>query len=159
MLNTGTQPETGTETQRKRGFLARGVRFLWRFASDAPYRHMMRLLWRPPAGVFQPFNDTQPDRYPVIFKFVQRQLGADSDVNILSFGCATGEEVFSLRSIFRAPRSRASTRTAAASPSRGAACARLPMPRCRLRMASRRKRSRPRLTMRSSAWPCCGTAV
>jgi len=100
MLNKGTQPENAEETQRRRGFLARGLRFVWRFATDAPYRHMMRLLWRPPAGVFQPFNDTQPDRYPAIFKFVQHQLGAGSEANILSFGCATGEEVFSLRQYF-----------------------------------------------------------
>jgi SAM-dependent methyltransferase len=100
MLNTGTQPENGSETERKRSFLRRGVRFLSRFVSDAPYRHMLRLVWRPPHGVFQPFSDTQPDRYPAIFKFVQRQLGAESEVRILSFGCATGEEVFSLRQYF-----------------------------------------------------------
>lgn len=61
---------------------------------------MMRLYWRPTRGSFQPFNDTQADRYPIIFRFVQQQLGADSAVRILSFGCATGEEVFSLRRYF-----------------------------------------------------------
>jgi SAM-dependent methyltransferase len=58
----------------------------------------LRLL--PPTGVFQPFNDTSVDRYPKIFRFVQSTLGATSKIRILSYGCSTGEEVFSLRSYF-----------------------------------------------------------
>jgi 2-polyprenyl-3-methyl-5-hydroxy-6-metoxy-1,4-benzoquinol methylase len=76
------------------------LRKLWRLAVDRPYRHMMWLHWRHPANAFQPYNDTQPDRYPRIFEFVQRQLSARSDLRILSFGCSTGEEVFSLRRYF-----------------------------------------------------------
>lgn len=40
------------------------------------------------------------DRYPVIFSFVQSTLGRDSAIKILSYGCSTGEEVFSLRNYF-----------------------------------------------------------
>jgi 2-polyprenyl-3-methyl-5-hydroxy-6-metoxy-1,4-benzoquinol methylase len=61
---------------------------------------MMWLLWRQPAGAFQPFNDTAPDRYGRIFRFVQHRLGAQSQLRILSFGCSTGEEVFSLHRYF-----------------------------------------------------------
>jgi SAM-dependent methyltransferase len=75
----------------------RAARLAWRLLRDPPYRHMMRLFWWPKPGAFQPFNDTKADRYPEIFKFVQRELGADRPLDILSFGCATGEEVFSLR--------------------------------------------------------------
>src|SRR5690348_1435173 len=78
----------------------RAMRFAWRVLSDPAFRHMIRLAWRPKRGAFQPFNDTQPDRYPVIFKFVQARLGAETPAAILSFGCATGEEVFSLRRYF-----------------------------------------------------------
>jgi trans-aconitate methyltransferase len=80
--------------------LLRAGRKLWRLAIDGPYRHMLWLHWRHPAEAFQPFNTTRPDRYPEIFAFVQSELGAQSDLKILSFGCATGEEVFSLRRYF-----------------------------------------------------------
>ena len=53
-----------------------------------------------PRGLFQPNNDTKPDRYPEIFRFVQSQLGADREVRMLSYGCSTGDEVFSLRGYF-----------------------------------------------------------
>jgi len=82
----------------------RALRLVWRLLTDPPFRHMMRLYWCPKRGAFQPFNDTQPDRYPVIFQFVADHLGADRPLDILSFGCATGEEVFSLRRYF--PRAR-----------------------------------------------------
>ena len=82
----------------------RAVRLVWRLLTDPPFRHMMRLYWWPKRGAFQPFNDTQPDRYPAIFRFAQAELGADRPLDILSFGCATGEEVFSLRRYF--PRAR-----------------------------------------------------
>jgi len=58
----------------------------------------LRLL--PPTGAFQPFNDTRADRYPKIFRFVQSALGTSSKIRILSYGCSTGEEVFSLRNYF-----------------------------------------------------------
>ncbi len=67
---------------------------------DRPFRHAMWLYLARPRGSFQPFNDTQPDRYPAIFSFVQSRLGRDNPVKILSFGCSTGEEVFSLREYF-----------------------------------------------------------
>jgi SAM-dependent methyltransferase len=81
-------------------FTVRVLRQLWRLTVDQPYRGMLRLHWRRPRGTLQPFNDTTADRYPRIFSFVQKRLGANSDVKILSYGCSTGEEVFSLRRYF-----------------------------------------------------------
>ncbi|WP_168220502.1 class I SAM-dependent methyltransferase [Azospirillum thermophilum] len=53
-----------------------------------------------PEGVFQPFATTAPNRYPGIFRFVRDTVGDGPDIRILSFGCASGEEVFSLRDYF-----------------------------------------------------------
>jgi 2-polyprenyl-3-methyl-5-hydroxy-6-metoxy-1,4-benzoquinol methylase len=75
----------------------RVARTLWRLLVDRSYRHMMSLFWWQPTGVIQPFNDTATDRYPRIFRFVRDVLGPQNELKILSFGCSTGEEVFSLR--------------------------------------------------------------
>ena len=45
-------------------------------------------------------RDHPADRYPAIFSFVREQLGAGEGLRLLSFGCATGEEVFTLRHYF-----------------------------------------------------------
>jgi hypothetical protein len=47
---------------------------------------------------------TRMDRYPVIFNACQSYLGERKDLNILSFGCSTGEEVVTLRSYFPSAR-------------------------------------------------------
>lgn len=52
------------------------------------------------AGAFQPVSLTSMDRYPHIFRFVQETLGGSGAVALLSFGCSTGEEVFTLRNYF-----------------------------------------------------------
>jgi SAM-dependent methyltransferase len=87
------------DTQRP-SFAVRALRELWRLFIDSPFRHVTLLRLMHPKGAFQPFNDTRTDRYPRIFGFVQSQLGAASESKILSYGCSTGEEVFSLRSYF-----------------------------------------------------------
>lgn len=97
MQQTATDFEPGP---KKPALVSRAIRKLWRLAVDRPYRNMMWLYWRRPQGVFQPFNDTFENRYPRIFRFVESELGAGSDVKILSFGCSTGDEVFSLRGYF-----------------------------------------------------------
>lgn len=50
--------------------------------------------------MFQISGDTGDDRYPKIFRFVRDAVGDGRDVRLLSFGCATGEEVFTLRRYF-----------------------------------------------------------
>ena len=77
------------------------ARFVYRLVKNTESRNAALLLLRPPKGLFQPHGTTSIDRYPGIFQHV-RELVADSvDVRILSFGCSTGEEVFSLRRYFR----------------------------------------------------------
>jgi SAM-dependent methyltransferase len=51
-------------------------------------------------GAFQPYNHTLPDRYPWLFQFAAAHLGVNRRVQLLSFGCSRGEEVFSLRRYF-----------------------------------------------------------
>jgi SAM-dependent methyltransferase len=83
-----------------RWFAYRAARFLYNFARSADFRSVMLLQWRKPSNLFQPFNETSLDRYPEIFRFARDQIGDSAAHRILSFGCATGEEVFSLRQYF-----------------------------------------------------------
>lgn len=74
---------------------------VWRAFGDPAFRR--DLLWRTlprPHGVFQISGDTGEDRYPEIFRFVRNAVGDSLDVRLLSFGCSTGEEVFTLRRYF-----------------------------------------------------------
>ncbi|WP_244667563.1 class I SAM-dependent methyltransferase [Xanthomonas sp. D-109] len=52
------------------------------------------------APVFQDYGTTAMHRYPTLFAFVQTTLGAAANLRLLSFGCASGEEVLTLRSYF-----------------------------------------------------------
>jgi SAM-dependent methyltransferase len=64
------------------------------------YYVMYRKLRRPLPGEYQTYSYTRPDRYPWLFEFAARQLGARRPLSILSFGCSRGDEVFSLRRYF-----------------------------------------------------------
>jgi SAM-dependent methyltransferase len=86
--------------EKRPGLATRALRKLWRLAVDRPYRNLIWLHLVRRKGSFQPFNDTRPNRYPRIFRFVQSEIGADDPLAILSYGCSTGEEVFSLRDYF-----------------------------------------------------------
>ena len=70
-----------------------------RFFTDGARRRawLFRLIRR---GGFQPYNFTRSNRYPVIFRRLRELVGESRDVRILSFGCAYGEEVFTLRQYF-----------------------------------------------------------
>lgn len=72
---------------------------LYRFAkgTDARYASLWR---RALPGLFQPFATTRMNRYPTLFLFALATLGDDPSTRLLSFGCSTGEEVFSLRRYF-----------------------------------------------------------
>jgi SAM-dependent methyltransferase len=50
--------------------------------------------------LLQPSPTTRPDRYPELFGFVRAMLGDTPEPHILSYGCSTGEEVFTLRNYF-----------------------------------------------------------
>lgn len=82
--------------------LFRMLRFLRHWALRTPRRHDAWLQLRPPPGLFQPSSDTRDDRYPETFAFVLAEIGDGPDRRLLSFGCSTGEEVFSLRRYFTA---------------------------------------------------------
>ncbi|MEP7007669.1 MAG: nucleotidyltransferase family protein [Sphingomonas bacterium] len=53
-------------------------------------------------GQYQRDPATRIDRYPLAFRFARDQLGDEAATRILSFGCSTGEEVFTLRRYFPA---------------------------------------------------------
>lgn len=77
------------------------LRSLRRAVRDREFRR--DLLWRRlprPPGVFQVSGNTGADRYPAIFRFVADVFGEEAPVRLLSFGCSTGEEVFTLRRYF-----------------------------------------------------------
>jgi SAM-dependent methyltransferase len=63
-------------------------------------RNRALLDFERPMDLFQPEATTAEDRYPALFQFVRDHLGDGADRRILSFGCSTGEEVFSLRRYF-----------------------------------------------------------
>jgi SAM-dependent methyltransferase len=54
------------------------------------------------AGQYQRDPATRIDRYPLAFRFARDQLEDEAATRILSFGCSTGEEVFTLRRYFPA---------------------------------------------------------
>ena len=64
------------------------------------YYVMYRRLRRPLPGEYQTYSYTRPDRYPWLFEFASARLGSRGPLNILSFGCSRGDEVFSLRRYF-----------------------------------------------------------
>ncbi len=74
-------------------------RFLYHMGSERS-RNLALLALERPSGLFQPEPTTAANRYPELFRFVCDQVGDGPDRNILSFGCSTGEEVFSLRGYF-----------------------------------------------------------
>ena len=73
---------------------------LWRWLTSPAYRSYARLRWHRPPALFQLSSTTREDRYPGLFQFAQNEMGKHSPVRILSFGCSTGEEVFTLRRYF-----------------------------------------------------------
>jgi hypothetical protein len=87
-----------TRLQKVPGFM--GTKFIYSLVRSVESRNSAILLLRPPKGLYQPYGTTSEDRYPEIFQHVLEQVGDDADLRILSFGGATGEEVFSLCSYF-----------------------------------------------------------
>lgn len=78
----------------------RAARLVYRVFNGTESRYAALLQLRSPEGLFQPYGTTSEDRYPEIFHLVREQIGDAADVCLLSFGCATGEEVFELRRLF-----------------------------------------------------------
>jgi SAM-dependent methyltransferase len=76
------------------------ARFFYRLFQSVESRHAALLLLRPPKSLYQPYGTTSFNRYPIIFETVRGQLRDGPDLRILSLGCSTGEEIFSLRRYF-----------------------------------------------------------
>ena len=53
-----------------------------------------------PNNLFQPNSFTSMNRYPRCFGFAREVFSESAALNLLSFGCATGEEVFTLARYF-----------------------------------------------------------
>lgn len=75
------------------------VRFC-KIVGSSRYRSEWLLLRDSPVNLFQPSGVTSFNRYPRIFAFVSKELSNIAVPKLLSFGCATGEEVFTLRRYF-----------------------------------------------------------
>lgn len=73
---------------------------LCRILVNQSYRSEWLLQREKPDNLFQPVSQTSFDRYPRIFSFVKVQLSDIPAPRLLSFGCSTGDEVFTLRQYF-----------------------------------------------------------
>ena len=81
--------------------LGGGARLLLALATSTDVRRSWSLRLSRPGNLFQPHNDTEANRYPEVFVALRDWIGeGDDDIRLLSFGCSTGEEVFSLRRYF-----------------------------------------------------------
>jgi len=78
------------------------ARFIYHLMRGVETRNAALIQLFPPTGLFQPFASTSDDRYPDVFEFLREQIRDAPETRILSFGCSTGEEVFSLRRYFPA---------------------------------------------------------
>lgn len=74
--------------------------WLCRIMVDPHYRSEWLLTRDRPDNLFQSTSYTKYNRFPRIFSFVREQFSDVADTCILSYGCSTGEEVFTLRRYF-----------------------------------------------------------
>ena len=72
----------------------------FQFCTDGIYRSTALLRLFRPGELHQTTCMTKMDRYPAIFSICRDYLSGRPNLRILSCGCATGEEVFTLRRYF-----------------------------------------------------------
>ena len=75
-------------------------RSFYAFGTSEVYRNAVLIKLKNPPHLFQPFNYTEEKRHPRYFEYARAVVGDGMDRRILSFGCSTGKEVFSLRDYF-----------------------------------------------------------
>ena len=88
-----------TQTLRAKAIAIPGAQSLWRALRGMlhPHERAVRRAQRlSPDLLLQPSHYTSVDRYPWLFKFLGEQLSDQKAPRVLSYGCATGEELFSL---------------------------------------------------------------
>ena len=71
-----------------------------RFCVNGTYRSAVLLRIFNPRELHQSTVLTSMDRYPKLFAVCRDYFAGNTDLRILSYGCATGEEVLTLRSYF-----------------------------------------------------------
>lgn len=76
------------------------IDFVWGLLTSPIDREYFRLRWTRPQDVHQFDATTVPDRYPALFTACQPLFRNQNSSRILSYGCSTGEEVRSLRSLW-----------------------------------------------------------
>ena len=84
-------------------FLYYAIRILsspFRFLFDPDYRAFVFLKYTNTQEAHQLSNYTEYDRYPDLSSKCSELMKSETDLNILSYGCSTGEEVFTLRQYF-----------------------------------------------------------
>lgn len=92
-----------TETLRTTARTIPGAIWLWRVLRsrlDPHERALRRVQALSPGLLLQPSHYTSADRYPWLFDFLSKAFPKDQPPRILSYGCATGEELFSLETYF-----------------------------------------------------------
>lgn len=99
LRKTPNRTESWKAELKKVPGLVRLVR-LCRIMVSPGYRSEWLLNRHRPDNLFQPYGTTRIDRFPFFFDFVRNQLSDIATPRLLSFGCSTGEEVFTLRRYF-----------------------------------------------------------
>ncbi len=90
----------GAPCQRSLFTLARRP-YRWLRETIDPHRRAVRIAREAQSDLLLQWSSaTLEDRYPPYFEALQRELAGVERPRILSFGCATGEEVFTLRRYF-----------------------------------------------------------
>jgi hypothetical protein len=91
-------------TLRFASVLARGIYHCisapFRLCLDGGYRSALVLRFFKAEDLHQSTVQTKMNRYPKIFSVCRGYFNGRADLRILSYGCATGEEVLSLRGAF-----------------------------------------------------------
>ncbi|MBB5878168.1 class I SAM-dependent methyltransferase [Xanthomonas sp. 3498] len=91
---------TSSSAPWRRAFSIQAIRWLYRALRSREDRTYAWLQLTSAAPLFQDYGTTSMDRYPALFRFAQETLGAAANLRLLSFGCASGDEVFTLRDYF-----------------------------------------------------------
>lgn len=88
-------------------FFYYGTYFVWKLAAvpysivfNSEYRSILWLQYFKHDDTHQLSNYTEYNRYPALFSTCQEIMKYRKGLAILSYGCATGEEVFTLRDYF-----------------------------------------------------------